>query len=133
MSKRYNGRIMSCSDEDLGIPDSAGRHYVYVKKGKSKDKYDVNVITSIENFERDEKHTMPLQITDSGRMVYLDPKKLKAIRKGNLYPIPRFEANFGKWSGITRHPIKDIDKSKLTKTKKKIWRRHKFFVGKYYK
>lgn len=57
---------------------------------------------------------------------------MRAIRNGNLYPIPIYQSNFKRWSGITKKPIKNIDKNKIIMTNKKVWRRHKFIVGKTY-
>lgn len=133
MSYKYNGKIGLVKDRDLGIANSNGCHYVYVKRTKTKDKYDVHTITSIENNECDEKHTLPIVIDRQNNVKYIDPNKIRAIRNGNLYAIPYYQTNLSKWSGITKKPIKNIDKSKIMRTDKKIWRRHKFIVGKTYK
>lgn len=96
MSDKYNDKIMSGNDSDLGISDSRGCHYVYVKKSRTKNKYDFHTVTSIENFVADGKHTIPLIINKKGKRVYLDAHKLKAMRNGNLYPISFYQSNLSK-------------------------------------
>ena len=132
MSYKYNGKIGLMKDNDLGIANSNGCHYVYVKRTNIKDKYNVYTITSIENDKCDKKHTIPLEIDKHKNIRYLDPNKIRALRNGNLYAIPYYQTNLPKWSGITKNPIKNIDKNKIKRTKKKIWKRHKFIVGKAY-
>ena len=41
------------------------------------------------------------------------------MRKGNTYPIPKKDANFSLWSGVTKTPIKNVPISKLKDIGKK--------------
>ena len=126
---KYNGKIGKCRNSVLGI-NRTGNHFVYIKKTRNRNKYDVHTITSIENTERTNDHTIPIVIDTRGNIRYLDEKKLKALRNGNLYSIPKFDSNFPRWSGITKTPIRNIDESNIRLTNYKIKKRHKFMVGK---
>lgn len=128
---KYNGKIGSCSNSVLRIGGS-GSHYVYIKRSKRRNKYNVHTITSIENNSLTSKHTIPITMSD-GSTKFIDPNKIRAIRNGTLYPIPKYHSNLPKWSGITHKAIKNIDKSDITLTRYKISNRHKFIVGKTYK
>lgn len=113
--KKHVGKIAYCDNIDLGIGTSGG-HYVYIRKVNDQ-KCDVNVITSLEDHK--------------GRFNY---SKIVHVRKGNTYPIPKRDANFTLWSGVTKTPIKNIPISKLKHIgKKSIKRRHHFYIGKYAK
>ena len=90
--KRYVGKIGWCNNSDLNISKPKG-HYVIITNYSGK-KCDVHTITSLEDTKKN-----------------LDSKKMKQLRKGNIYPIPCYDTNFTKWSGITKDPIKNIDLS----------------------
>ncbi|MDR2090593.1 MAG: hypothetical protein LBP62_02950 [Clostridiales bacterium] len=112
LKKSLVGKIGYCDNKDLGINKSGG-HYVYIRE-LSGDKCNVNVVTSLEDKDG------------------FNNNRINKIRKGYVYPIPFYDANFSRWSGVNRLSvnnvkvidIKDIDK-------KKIKRRHKFFIGKF--
>ena len=134
MSYKYNGKIMYCLDRDLGIGDrnSNNGHYVYVRRTTKKDMYDVHTINSIDSKKRDEKHTIPFTSDKEGNIRYIDPKKIRAIRNGNLHPIPISDANFPAWSGISKKPIRGIHSSKIIPARPKIRmkRKHKLIIAK---
>lgn len=134
MSFKFNGKIGLCNNSDLpDLQSNEGMHYVYIRKTKNRNKVDVHTLTTIENVIKDDKHSIPIVINKHGDIRYIDPKKIRAIRNGNLYPIPFYQSNLTKWVGITRKPIKNVDKNKIIITNKKIWKRHKFIVGKTYR
>ena len=119
MSKRkksFVGKIGYCENINLpGVNVSTGGHYVYIKKIDGK-KCDVNVISSLEDNKG---------VVNSSR--------LKQVRKGNIYPIPIYDANFIRWSGIGGNTIKNVNISDIKPSKKFIKKRHKFYVGKFLK
>jgi hypothetical protein len=114
LKKSLAGKVGYCDNAALGIPKPGG-HYVYIREFNG-NTCNVNVVTSLE----DKKG--------------FAGNKLWQVRKGNTYPIPIRDANFARWSGITNNPIKNVPVSKIQDIgKKKIKRRHKFFIGKYLK
>ena len=117
MSKnKYKGKIGYCDNKYLGIKSSGG-HYVYIREVNKNGTCDVNVITSLENKNKQYNFN-----------------KLKQVRKGNTYAIPKYDANFTLWSGVNKTPIKNVKTSKITNIgKKKIKKRHFFFIGKFMK
>ena len=116
--KKIKGQIGYCDNKYLpGLEHLPGGHYVYIREVRSDGKCDVNVVTSLE---------------DKNRKFNLD--KLKQVKRGNTYSVPKDDSNFSRWSGINKTPICDIDVSKIQDIgKKKIRTRHKFFIGKFLK
>lgn len=128
MSKRINAKIGYMNNCDLPpLKNQNGGHYVYIRKKQGK--VNVHTITSIEHKAKDNKHTIPLVInTKTGEIRYVSEKKLRDIRNGNLYPIPKNECNLSLWSGMNKKPIRNVDESKIKNIdSKKIRRKHKFF------
>lgn len=114
--KRYKNKIGYCDNKNLkGLEHIQGGHYVYIRNvDLNSNKCDVNVITSLEN----DKHIYDLQ-------------KLKQVKKGNIYVIPRYDGNFTRWSGVNTTVIRNVDATKiLDLNKKRIKRRHHFMLGK---
>ncbi|MBO5357335.1 MAG: hypothetical protein J6A95_06150 [Clostridia bacterium] len=104
--KRYVGKVGYCDNVHLNINKPAG-HYVYISKYNG-NKCDVHTITSLEDDKRK-----------------LNKKRIAHVRKGNIYPIPKYDTNLPKWSGITKHPIKNVELSKIQDIGKiKIKQRH---------
>jgi hypothetical protein len=114
--KTLVGEIGYCENKKLsGMTSIVGGHYVYIRKIDG-NKCDVNVITSLED--------------KNGFTI----KKIAHVKKGNTYPIPYRDANFFKWSGVNCNSIKGVNISDIQDIgKKKIKRRHKFFIGKFLK
>ena len=94
-----------------------GGHYVYIREING-NKCNVNVITSLEYANGN-----------------YNAKKLRKVRDGKIYAIPKSDANFSRWSAINLDGnIKNVNISKIKNIgSKKIKRRHKFFVGKFTK
>lgn len=122
MSKKLTGKIGYCDNRSLRLKDKQGRfipggHYVYIRNDNKNGTCDVNVVTSLEDKNR----------------TYSE-NKLKQVRSGNTYAIPKYDANFNLWSGITKTPISNVKTSSILYVgKKKIRKRHKFFIGKFLK
>lgn len=117
MSKKtIKNKIGYVDNKYLGINKPKG-HYVYIRKVNNDGTCDVNVVTSLED-----------------RNARLDFKKIKQVKKGNTYPIPKYDTNFSRWSGINKKPISNVPIDKVQDIgKKKIKKRHYFFIGKYMK
>ena len=114
--KSIKNKIGYVDNRYLGINKPKG-HYVYIRQVNKDGTCDVNVITSLE----------------SGPNIY-NSKKLYHVRKGNTYPIPVYDSNFKKWSGVTKTPIKNVQIDKIESIgNKKIKRRHIFYIGKFLK
>lgn len=116
--QKLKNKIGYCENKNLkGLQHLKGGHYVYIRKVNKNGTCDVNVVTSLE----DCRHN-------------LDLKKIQHLKKGNTYCIPKYDANFSRWSGITRKPIKNVKISSIKDIgKKKIKKRHHFFIGKFMK
>ncbi len=126
MSRRKRqivGKIGYCDNRTLGIRDINGKpleggHYVYIRKLNDDNSCNVNVITSLEN-----------------RRGLYDSNKIRKIRQGYLYSIPKKDATFSLWSAIDLSD--NINRVKISAIKnigyKKIRTRHKWFVGKFHK
>lgn len=120
--KKYVGKIGYCKNSVLGITGADGKpliggHYVYIREMNG-NKCNVNIITSLED-----------------KRGYYDFDKLDKARKGYLYPLPKTDAGFYRWSAINLDGnknnvhLKDVqDIGKI-----KIKHRHKWFVGKFTK
>ena len=109
--KNLKGKIGFIDNRDLRIPKDGG-HYAYIRS-YDKGRCDVNLITSL----------------DDGRN--FQNAKIEKVRKGFLYPIPKGDCNFAKWSGINLTVLRDIPANKIKPTKKYIKKRHRFYVGKF--
>ncbi len=111
---KIKNKIGYCNNRALNINKDGG-HYVYIRKINNNGTCDVNVITSLE----DENSRFNL-------------RKLRQVKRGNTYAIPKYDANFSRWSGVNKTPIRDV---KLTSIKnigcKRIKKRHNFFIGKF--
>lgn len=117
----YNikNKIGYCENKYLkGIKgDKNNGHYVYIRQVNKDGTCDVNIITSLEDKNKN--------ITSS---------KIKQVKKGNTYPIPFYDANFTRWSGVNKTPIKNVEQKHIKEIgKKKIKKRHHFFIGKFMK
>lgn len=116
MSKSIKNKIGYVDNRFLGINKPKG-HYVYIRKVNNNGTCDVNVVTSLE----DKNHRY-------------DFNKLKQVKKGNTYPLPKYDATFSRWSGINKKPISNVPIDKVQDIgRKKIKKRHHFFIGKYMK
>lgn len=120
--KKVVGKVGYCDNKTLNMRDKNGNflqggHYVYIRAVKG-GKCDVNVITSLED--------------KSGKFEDLKIKKVKA---GYLYPIPKEDGSFARWSAINlTGNKKDIPLEKIQGIGQKTFKtRHKFFVGKFTK
>ena len=115
LKKKHVGKIGYCDNSDLGI-NKVGGHYVYIREIYGS-KCSVNIITSLEKFAG-----------------HFDYAKISHVKKGNTYPIPKYDANFTVWSGINKTPIKNVLVSKIKDIgKKQVKTRHLFFIGKFLK
>ncbi len=99
-------RIGYVVNRDLRI-NKAGGHYVYIDDLRNGNA-DVHVITSLESKSR---------IFDSNR--------IRKIREGYLYPIPRKDANFKQWSAIDLSLIRGVPVKKIQPTARFIRKRHR--------
>ena len=117
------GKIGYCDNKTLGIKGADGKplnggHYVYIRE-KNGDKCNINVITSLED----------------RKGINHDLRKVGKDKYGLLYPLPKSEADFTRWSAINLDGnIRNIPISRIQDIgSKKIKSRHKFFVGKFTK
>ena len=111
---KIKNKIGYVDNKYLGINKPKG-HYVYIRKVNKNGTCDVNVVTSLED-----------------KNAKFDFNKIKQVKKGNTYPIPKYDTNFSRWSGINKKPISNVPINKLQDIgKKKIKKRHHFFIGKY--
>ena len=120
--KSLVGKIGYVDNRVLGINGKdckplKGGHYVYIRE-ISGDKCNVNVITSLED-----------------KNEWYQIEKLHKVKRGMLYPIPKNDSDFSRWSAINLdgnvNGIKIADIQNVGY--KKIKSRHKFYVGKYTK
>lgn len=116
MSNKIKNKIGYCDNKNLpGLEHLKGGHYVYIRKVYSNGTCDVNVITSLEK---------------KGGKFNFD--KLKQVKKGNTYAIPKYDTNFTLWSGVNKTPVKHVKIDKIQDIgKKKVKQRHNFFIGKF--
>lgn len=113
---KIKNKIAYIDNKYLGINKPKG-HYVYIRKVNKNGTCDVNVVTSLED-----------------KNAKFDFNKIKQVKKGNTYPIPKYDTNFSRWSGINKKPISNVPINKLQDIgKRKIKKRHHFFIGKYMK
>lgn len=111
--KKLNGKIGYCRNDKLGIsnPSNEG-HYVYIRKDNG-NTVDVNIITSLED-EHSEFKT----------------RKIRKIKTGLLYPIPKKDSNLRLWSGVDLTQIKNVKKEDIQNVGiRSVKKRHKWFIG----
>lgn len=116
---KIKNKIGYCDNKYLkGIKDSKSKgHYVYIRSVNKDGTCVVNTITSLEKENGD-----------------LNLRRIEHLKKGNIYAIPKYDSNFSRWSGVTRKPIKGVKVKNIEDIgKKKIKRRHFFFIGKFFK
>lgn len=115
---KIKGKIGYCDNSKLkGLEHIKGGHYVYIRDVNKDGTCSVNIVTSLED--------------NKGKYSF---DKLKQVRKGNTYSIPKYDSNFSKWSGINAKPINNVSILDIQDIgKKKIRTRHKFFIGKFLK
>ena len=114
---KYKGRIGFITDNKLfGSGSNVDGHYVYIREYNSNTgKCVVNTITSLEDINGNYKS-----------------KRIKELRKGNIYSIPKKDSNLTLWSGISCNPIRNVNLNDISFTvKKKIKKRHRFFINKF--
>ena len=116
------GKIGYCDNATLGIKGADGKplrggHYVYIREMNG-NKCNVNVITSLEN-----------------KNEFFQIEKLKKVKRGMLYPIPKDDANFRQWSAVNLDGnINNVPLDKIANIGSRSMKtRHKFIVGKYTK
>lgn len=116
--KKYlKGKVAYVENKNLpSLGNVKGGHYVYVRSyNPNNNKCDVNTFTSLE----DKNHLIKNQ-------------RMLEVRKGNIYPIPKSDTNMALWSGVSCNPIYGVKASSMKLVdKKKIKKRHRFFINKY--
>ena len=115
-AKNLKYKIGYCQNKYLkGVKDNPeDGHYVLIRKVNKDGTCDVNTFTSLEK---------------NGKF---RENKIKHIKHGLVYPIPKNDANFTKWTGCTNHAIKNVKITDIKDIgKKKIKQRHLFYIGKY--
>lgn len=120
MSKKtIKNKIGYCTNKKLHIKKNPNKgHYVYICKVNNDGTCDVNTITSL---------------TDKKTGKY-SKSKIKMIKDGVIYPIPKNDANFSRWSGFDMRQIKGVKVSDIQDVGKRyVKNRHKFYVGKFSK
>lgn len=113
--KKYKGKIGYCSAKTLGL---ASGHYVYIREISDKGLCSVNIVTSLEDKQGNYDH-----------------RRLNKVKRGLIYPVPKSDATFSRWSAVNLDGnIKNVKLSDIVNIgKHKIKERHKFFVGKFTK
>ena len=114
---KFKGRIGFITDNKLfGNGSSSNGHYVYIREyNKNTGKCIVNTITSLEDYNGIYK-----------------TNRIKEIRKGNIYSIPKKDCNLTLWSGVSCNPIGNISINDISfSPNKKIKKRHRFFINKF--
>ncbi len=113
---KYKSKIGYCDNKDLPtMRDLKGGHYVYIRKVYKNGTCDVNIVTSLEDKDKTINH-----------------RRIQNVRRGNTYPIPLYDSNFTRWSGINKKPVKNVKMSNIKDVgKKRIKKRHNFFIGKF--
>ncbi|MBQ7308256.1 MAG: hypothetical protein IJW82_07015 [Clostridia bacterium] len=118
MSRKLKGKIGYVSNRKLrGLKHISGGHYVYINKINNNGTCNVNVFTSLENKNNQ-----------------LKTKKIRLMKKGNIYNIPIEDSNFTRWTGIKKGSIRNVKISDIKNIgSRSIKTRHKFFIGKFLK
>lgn len=116
---KIKGKIGYCDNRDLQLRDRHGNiltggHYVYIRKYyKNTGTCVVSTCTSLED--------------NYGN---IKTQKMKLLRDGKTYPVPKKDSNFPKWTGVNKTVIY-VNKSKISRVnKKRIKKRHKLIIGK---
>ena len=110
--KKYVGKIGWCNGKSLGLKSG---HYVFVRNVNN-DKCDLNTFTSL----KDEK----------GKYEYA---KIYGVEHGNIYAIPKKDLDLDRFSGIDKRTIKNVPIKNIKILKKRIKKRHLFFINKFMK
>lgn len=108
-------KIGYVDNRHLGIGRGRGGHYVYIREyDKATGKCVVNTITSLED-----RHGYK-------------PARLKQVKLGNVYSIPKKDINLPLWSRISCNPIRNVDINKIQDLNRvKVKKRHRFFINKF--
>lgn len=111
---KIKGKIGYCDNRDLRqLQSNTGGHYVYIRRVRQNGVCDVSTCTSLE----DNRENIKIE-------------KMKQVRNGKIYPIPKKDSNFQKWTGINKNTMR-VHKSKIRQIgKKKFKRKHYFPIGK---
>lgn len=115
-AKNLKYKIGYCENKHLkGVENAKSKgHYVLIRKVNKDGTCDVNTFTSLEEHGK------------------FKSNKINHIKNGNIYPIPKNDANFKIWTGCTNHAIKNVKITDIKDIgKKKIKQRHLFYIGKY--
>lgn len=119
---KIKNKVGYCSNKILNLRDRQGKilpggHYVYIREDNKNGTCNVNIITSL---EKNGKYEL---------------NKINKIKNGYLYAIPKKDSNFSQWSAINLSGnIKNIKINNIQDIgKKKIPRRHLWYVGKFSK
>ena len=115
--RQYKGKIGYCDNKYLPLAQSvSGGHYVYIRDVRN-GLADVHVITSLEDVR-------------SSKPVF-NNQKIGKIKRGQVYPIPKRDANFTRWSGIDRTLLRGVVVRHITGVGEKwIRKKHRFGVVK---
>ena len=113
--RRINrAKIGFCSQADLPLPGNRKGHYVYIRDINSNGMCTVSTFTSLDNT----KHR-------------IKTGKMAQVRNGNIYPVPKSDVNFPRWTGLNKN-THTIHISKIQdRGKYKIKRRHYFMIHKH--
>lgn len=121
--KSLVGKIGYCDNTVLGILGRDGKplkggHYVYIREMNDANSCNVNVITSLEDKNQ-----------------WYQMEKLHKVKRGMLYPVPKGDADFSRWSAINlAGNINDIKIADIKNIdQKRMKQRHKWYVGKFTK
>lgn len=112
--KYYEGKVGWCDKDTLGL--SLG-HYVFIRKIKKNGLCDVNTLTSIEDNDG-----------------YFNISKIKKIKNGVIYPIPKSDDTLRKFGGVDKRVIKNVPINKIQNLGfNSIKKRHHYYIKKYLK
>ena len=112
--KINRAKIGYCSQSDLPLPGNKNGHYVYIRKIDKNGMCTVSTFTSLDDTKRNVK---------TGKMAQ--------VRNGNIYPVPKTDVNFPRWTGLNKnthmiHISKVQDRGKYS-----IKRKHHFMIDKH--
>ena len=114
---KYLNKIGYCDNKHLEGIRFKGGHYVYISSINRNGTFNVNTITSLED--------------KKGKF---DFSKIKSVRSGKIYPIPKNHSNFPLWSGIDSRTKRNVNPRNIKNIgKRQIKRRHFFYIGKFMK
>ena len=117
--RKLKNKIGFVNNKHLRIYYKKGGHYVFIRKVNKNGTCDVNVLTSLEHRN---KQTKKLEFTDN---------KIRHLKLGNSYAIPKTDTNLPKWSGVKKE-VKVVDTKHIKNVNRYyIKKRHWFFIGKY--